>query len=93
MQKSIYNKRKDSTDSEVETFVAGNEIWAQYKLELLLLACKQFLNELHDKDSTRDVQEIVDEFRAISDATDKDVHDHGSVVELIGTMEQVKNSD
>jgi hypothetical protein len=86
MQKSIYNKRTQSSDSEVETFVNGNEIWAQYKLELLLVACKQFLNELHDKDSKRSIEEVVDEFRAIIDATDQDVHDHGSVVDLIGTM-------
>lgn len=88
MQKSIYNKRTQTSDSEVETFVSGNEIWAQYKLELLIVACKQFLNELHDKNSTRSVEEVVDEFRAIIDATDQDVHDHGSVVDLIGSLDK-----
>jgi len=93
MQKSIYNRRTQSSDSEVETFVSGNEIWAQYKLELLLLACKQFLNDLHDRDSPRTVEEVVAEFKAIIDATDQDVHDHGSVVDLIGSMQAQGNDE
>ena len=91
MQKTIYNRRTQTSDSEVETFVNGNEIWAQYKLELLIIACKQFLNELHDKNSTRSIEEVVAEFKAIIDATDQDVHDHGSVVDLIGNMESAGN--
>jgi hypothetical protein len=93
MQKSIYNRRTQSSDSEVETFVSGNEVWAQYKLELLIVACKQFLNELHDKNSTRTVEEVVAEFKAIIDATDQDVHDHGSVVDLIGSMQATGNDE
>jgi len=93
MQKTIYNRRSQSTDSEVETFVSGNEVWAQYKLELLLVACKQFLNELHDKNSPRSVEEVVAEFKAIIDATDQDVHDHGSVVDLIGNMQTTGNDE
>jgi hypothetical protein len=83
---------KSSAESTVE--IAGSELWAQYKLELLLLASKAFLNELFDENQTRSVKEIVDEFCKVIDLADREIDQHGSVVEILGNLrhqQQEKN--
>lgn len=66
-----------------EVYAPGSEIWAQYQLEVLVLACKVFLNDLLSKDSTRPIDEVIREFKSAIDTVDAKINEQGSVVELL----------
>lgn len=68
---------------EVEIYAPGSEVWAQYQLEVLVLACKVFLNDLLSKDSTRPIDEVINEFKSAIDTVDAKINEQGSVVELL----------
>jgi hypothetical protein len=67
----------------VEIYAPGSEVWAQYQLEVLVLACKVFLNDLLSKDSTRPIDEVINEFKSAIDIVDAKINENGSVVELL----------
>jgi hypothetical protein len=67
----------------VEVYAPGSEVWAQYQLEVLVLACKVFLNDLLSKDSTRPIDEVIHEFKSAIDIVDAKINENGSVVELL----------
>ncbi len=85
--------RPDQRESApaVEVYAPGSEIWAQYQLEVLVLACKVFLNDLLDKDSTRSINEIVGEFKSAIDMVDAKINEKGSVVELLAQRREEKD--
>lgn len=75
--------RPNKAKPVVEVYAPGSEIWAQYQLEVLVLACKVFLNDLLSKDSTRPINEVINEFKAAIDVVDAKINENGSVVELL----------
>jgi hypothetical protein len=81
-KKLVRPDQRDGTP-EIEVYAPGSEIWAQYQLEVLVLACKVFLNDLIGSDSTRPVREVINEFKSAIDVVDAKINERGSVVELL----------
>lgn len=75
--------RPNKSKPVFEVYAPGSEVWAQYQLEVLVLACKVFLNDLLSKDSTRPIDEVINEFKAAIDVVDAKINENGSVVELL----------
>lgn len=81
-KKLVRPDRREHTPA-VEVYAPGSEVWAQYQLEVLVLACKVFLNDLIGSDSTRPVHEVINEFKSAIDVVDAKINERGSVVELL----------
>jgi len=81
--KKLIRPDKSSVAPVAEVYAPGSEIWAQYQLEVLVLACKIFLNELLSKDSTRSVKDVIYDFKSAIDVVDAKINEKGSVVELL----------
>jgi hypothetical protein len=85
--------RPDQRESApaVEVYAPGSEVWAQYQLEVLVVACKVFLNDLLSKDSTRPIDEVINEFKSAIDVVDAKINEQGSVVELLPQQREEKD--
>ncbi len=61
----------------------AEHLWSQYKLEMLVLQSKQFLNDLMADNPDKDVARIIDDFqRAIASAEQK-LKEVPSVAEIL----------
>ena len=90
-KKKLIRPDQRESATPVEVYAPGSEVWAQYQLEVLVVACKVFLNDLLSKDSTRPIDEVINEFKSAIDTVDAKINEHGSVVELLPQQREEKD--
>lgn len=61
----------------------AEQLWSQYKLEMLVLSSKQFLNDLMADDPNKDIVAIVETFQKAIASAEQKLKEVPSVAEIL----------